>query len=163
MLVYPSSIDESGRTLRCLTGHLTVWRGRSGPMAASDLQSSGSPGLGPCVMRRYVRPPRRRIRCRHHDRPATQSNLGPTSDQSGTARLGAGATRGSHRLDPLHGWARPRIIDPNRLDNHPAYALAAKLGERLYQSGDAESNEAPHHGRSHTRRRFATRQCVQWR
>lgn len=33
--------------------------------------------------------------------------------------------------DPWHGWAQPRAIDPNRLDNHPAYALAAKLGERL--------------------------------
>lgn len=33
--------------------------------------------------------------------------------------------------DPFHGWAQPRAIDPNRLDNHPAYQLAAKLGERL--------------------------------
>ena len=33
--------------------------------------------------------------------------------------------------DPLHGWAQPRAINPNQLDNHPAYALAAKLGERL--------------------------------
>jgi hypothetical protein len=30
--------------------------------------------------------------------------------------------------DPFHGWARPRAINPNRLDNHPAYQLAAKLG-----------------------------------
>lgn len=33
--------------------------------------------------------------------------------------------------DPRRGWAQPRAIDPNRLDNHPAYALAAKLGGRL--------------------------------
>mgnify|MGYP003575128090 CR=1 FL=1 len=33
--------------------------------------------------------------------------------------------------DPFHGWAQPRAIDPNRLDNHPAYTLAAKLGKRL--------------------------------
>ncbi|RRQ81725.1 hypothetical protein CQW44_30750 [Streptomyces griseofuscus] len=37
--------------------------------------------------------------------------------------------------DPWHGWAQPRAIDPNRLDNHPAYALAAKLGERLSMKG----------------------------
>ena len=36
--------------------------------------------------------------------------------------------------DPWHGWAQPRAIDPNRLDNHPAYALAARLGERLQQN-----------------------------
>ncbi|MER6350697.1 endonuclease domain-containing protein [Streptomyces sp. NPDC001634] len=36
--------------------------------------------------------------------------------------------------DPWHGWAQPRAIDPNQLDNHPAYALAAKLGERLQQN-----------------------------
>ncbi len=33
--------------------------------------------------------------------------------------------------DPFRGWAQPRAIDPNQLDNHPAYQLAAKLGERL--------------------------------
>ncbi|MFD9076613.1 endonuclease domain-containing protein [Streptomyces lasiicapitis] len=33
--------------------------------------------------------------------------------------------------DPFRGWAQPRVIDPNRLDNHPAYALAAKLAGRL--------------------------------
>lgn len=33
--------------------------------------------------------------------------------------------------DPWRGWAEPRAIAPDRLDNHPAYALAAKLGERL--------------------------------
>ncbi len=33
-----------------------------------------------------------------------------------------------------HGWAEPRILIQRRLDNHPAYALAAKLGERLQQS-----------------------------
>lgn len=33
--------------------------------------------------------------------------------------------------DPFHGWARPRAIAPDRLDNHPTYTLAAKLGERL--------------------------------
>lgn len=37
--------------------------------------------------------------------------------------------------DHFHGWAQPRTIDPNRLDNHPAYALAAKLGERLQTEG----------------------------
>ena len=36
--------------------------------------------------------------------------------------------------DPFHGWAQPRAVDPNRLDNHPAYALAAKLGEQLQQN-----------------------------
>lgn len=36
-----------------------------------------------------------------------------------------------HYWGPFHGWAQPRAIDPNRLDNHPAYALVAKLGERL--------------------------------
>ena len=40
--------------------------------------------------------------------------------------------------DPFHGWAQPRAIDPTRLDNHPAYALAAKLGERLHSEGAAE-------------------------
>jgi hypothetical protein len=35
--------------------------------------------------------------------------------------------------DPFHGWAQPRAIDHNRLDNHPAYALAARLGERLQE------------------------------
>ena len=40
---------------------------------------------------------------------------------------------GIHLLyyDPRHGWAQPRAVGPNRLDNHPAYVLAAKLGERL--------------------------------
>lgn len=33
--------------------------------------------------------------------------------------------------DPWRGWAQPRAIDSNRLDDHPTYALAAKLGERL--------------------------------
>ncbi|MGW2048518.1 endonuclease domain-containing protein [Streptomyces sp. NPDC001858] len=37
--------------------------------------------------------------------------------------------------DHFHGWAEPRAINPNRLDNHPAYALAARLGERLQQDG----------------------------
>ncbi|MER6182978.1 endonuclease domain-containing protein [Streptomyces sp. NPDC001652] len=36
-----------------------------------------------------------------------------------------------HYWDHFHGWAEPRAMTPNRLDNHPAYALAAKLGERL--------------------------------
>ncbi|MFJ9420663.1 endonuclease domain-containing protein [Streptomyces sp. NPDC101249] len=34
-------------------------------------------------------------------------------------------------FDPRHGWAEPRAIDPTQLDNHPAYQLAARLGERL--------------------------------
>lgn len=33
--------------------------------------------------------------------------------------------------DPFCGWAQPRDTAPRQLDNHPAYALAAKLGERL--------------------------------
>lgn len=33
--------------------------------------------------------------------------------------------------DPFHGWAEPRDPSRGQLDNHPAYALAAKLGERL--------------------------------
>lgn len=33
--------------------------------------------------------------------------------------------------DPWSGWAQPRTISPSQLDNHPAYALAAKLGVRL--------------------------------
>lgn len=33
--------------------------------------------------------------------------------------------------DPRHGWAEPRAIAPAQLDNHPAYALAARLGERF--------------------------------
>lgn len=37
--------------------------------------------------------------------------------------------------DPFNGWAKPRVIDPNRLDNHPAYALAAKLAGRLQAGG----------------------------
>lgn len=40
-----------------------------------------------------------------------------------------------HR-DLFHGWAQPRAIDPNRLDNHPAYALAANLAARLQPSGE---------------------------
>lgn len=36
-----------------------------------------------------------------------------------------------HYWDPFHGWAKRRAIGPNRLDSHPAYALAARLGERL--------------------------------
>ncbi|MEV4970548.1 endonuclease domain-containing protein [Streptomyces scopuliridis] len=39
--------------------------------------------------------------------------------------------------DPFHGWAEPRAINPNQLDNHPAYALAAKLGERLQHEESA--------------------------
>ena len=39
--------------------------------------------------------------------------------------------------DPFHGWAQPRAIDRNRLDNHPAYALAAKLGQRLQAAEEA--------------------------
>jgi len=35
--------------------------------------------------------------------------------------------------DPFHGWAQPRAIGRRQLDNHPAYQLAAKLGERLQQ------------------------------
>lgn len=35
--------------------------------------------------------------------------------------------------DPWNGWAQPRDAVPRQLDNHPAYALAAKLGERLQQ------------------------------
>lgn len=34
-------------------------------------------------------------------------------------------------FDRRHGWAPPRDATPRALDNHPAYALAAKLGERL--------------------------------
>ena len=34
-------------------------------------------------------------------------------------------------FDPHHGWAEPRVITPRQLDNHPAYALAAKLAARL--------------------------------
>lgn len=38
--------------------------------------------------------------------------------------------------DPLRGWAQPRTIDLIRLDSHPAYALAARLGERLRPAGE---------------------------
>jgi hypothetical protein len=40
-------------------------------------------------------------------------------------------------FDPRHGWAEPCAIGPAQLDNHPAYALAAKLGERLQQEETA--------------------------
>lgn len=33
--------------------------------------------------------------------------------------------------DPFRGWAEPRDTTPRSLDNHPAYALAAKLSARL--------------------------------
>lgn len=33
--------------------------------------------------------------------------------------------------DPFHGWAEPRDPSRGQLDNHPAYALAAKLSARL--------------------------------
>jgi hypothetical protein len=33
--------------------------------------------------------------------------------------------------DPRNGYAQPRDTTPRQLDNHPAYALVAKLGERL--------------------------------
>lgn len=33
--------------------------------------------------------------------------------------------------DPFNGWAQPRAIEPHRLDNHPAYGLAARLAARL--------------------------------
>ncbi|MFF7329621.1 hypothetical protein [Streptomyces sp. NPDC008150] len=32
---------------------------------------------------------------------------------------------------PWSGWAQPRGDAPRQLDNHPAYQLAARLGERL--------------------------------
>lgn len=35
--------------------------------------------------------------------------------------------------DPFHGWAQPRDTTPRQLDNHPAYALASKLAERLQE------------------------------
>ncbi|MFJ9101269.1 endonuclease domain-containing protein [Streptomyces sp. NPDC102405] len=38
-------------------------------------------------------------------------------------------------IDQRHGWTEPRPMIQRRLDNHPAYALAAKLGERL-QTGE---------------------------
>lgn len=34
-------------------------------------------------------------------------------------------------FSPWHGWAEPRPIVPHQLDNHPAYALASRLAERL--------------------------------
>jgi hypothetical protein len=37
--------------------------------------------------------------------------------------------------DQRNGWAEPRPVIQHRLDNHPAYALAAKLGERLQRGG----------------------------
>jgi hypothetical protein len=40
-------------------------------------------------------------------------------------------------VDLRHGWVEPRAIVQRRLDNHPAYALAVKLGERLQQEGPA--------------------------
>ncbi|MFF2852718.1 endonuclease domain-containing protein [Streptomyces sp. NPDC058001] len=42
-------------------------------------------------------------------------------------------------FDPRRGWAEPRAIAPSTLDNHPAYALAAKLAGRL----QPEQGEAP--------------------
>ncbi|MFD6552776.1 endonuclease domain-containing protein [Streptomyces sp. NPDC058398] len=36
-----------------------------------------------------------------------------------------------------NGWAEPRPIIQRRLDNHPAYQLAAKLGERLQKDDDS--------------------------
>lgn len=41
--------------------------------------------------------------------------------------------------DPFRGWALPRDTAPRQLDNHPAYQLAAKLGERL----QSEPTERP--------------------
>lgn len=38
--------------------------------------------------------------------------------------------------DPIHGYAQPRDATPCQLDNHPAYSLAAKLGERLQRAED---------------------------
>jgi hypothetical protein len=40
--------------------------------------------------------------------------------------------------DPRHGYAQPRDTTPRRLDSHPAYALADKLGERLQPEGHKE-------------------------
>lgn len=33
--------------------------------------------------------------------------------------------------DPWNGYAQPRAANPNQLDNHPAYALAARLAKQL--------------------------------
>ncbi|WP_425428546.1 hypothetical protein [Streptomyces yerevanensis] len=78
MLVHPSSIGLSGRTLRCLTGQLasrrreikTRWRclaaGRQAPLAPARPRCGDTP---PASGRGYPqRPARRRVRYRQHNR-----------------------------------------------------------------------------------------------
>lgn len=43
--------------------------------------------------------------------------------------------------DARHGWREPRALIQRRLDNHSAYALAAKLGERLQTESELMTNK----------------------